>query len=270
MKFHVIAGLPRAGSTLLCNVLNQNPKFFASSTSILPVIVGNISNLLSNSPEYKSELHGRRKETEEKTVRAMKVFFEEWYKDRKKQIIFDKSRAWGHHALAFKQIFPDGKIIVCVRDLRNIYASVEKRHRDNPLLDYASNPDEKTLYQRASSMFSPQGLIGQPVQGIEDMLHRKMQNDIVVIQYEQFVENPKIVIERLYDSIGEKAYKHDFENIKSTAEDLDVLYNNKFPHEGFGNIKPTDNEEWKKYISSDIANLIMNKFRYYNTVFGYK
>ena len=60
-SFNVVCGLPRSGSTLLCNLLNQNPEVYASSTSIVPVILGSTSNIISNSPEFKSLLIRNRK-----------------------------------------------------------------------------------------------------------------------------------------------------------------------------------------------------------------
>src|SRR5277367_3647480 len=39
-KFHFISGLPRAGTTLLAAILNQNPRFRAGMTSPLADIMG--------------------------------------------------------------------------------------------------------------------------------------------------------------------------------------------------------------------------------------
>ena len=55
-QIHFITGLPRSGSTLLCNVLNQNPEFYAGSTSPLPALVNTLVNCLSNSPEVQAAL----------------------------------------------------------------------------------------------------------------------------------------------------------------------------------------------------------------------
>ena len=57
MKLHVITGLPRAGSTLMQNVLAQNPKFKVTSTSELPSIISEISKIWSNSLEIKNYLN---------------------------------------------------------------------------------------------------------------------------------------------------------------------------------------------------------------------
>ena len=47
-SIHTIAGLPRAGSTLLCQILNSNPRFHVTPTSavldMLKTMRGNFSS----------------------------------------------------------------------------------------------------------------------------------------------------------------------------------------------------------------------------------
>ena len=262
--FHVICGLPRSGSTLVCNILNQNPEIFASSTSPLPGTMALLSHHWSNSPEVKSDLYQRR--GDDRLVRAARAMIEAWYEGEDK-IVFDKSRGWGHNALLLKQLYPDAALIVMVRDLREVFASIEKRHRQSPILDHANNPVEKEIYTRADQMFGPQGMIGLPLRGILDMMQRNIDKTLI-IQYETFVANPQMVVEKIYAVIGEKPYEHNFEDVKSTATDLDVLYLDKFPHNGAGPVEKRP-QEWRDYVPSEIAGLIMQAYPQYNKVFGY-
>jgi sulfotransferase len=78
-NMNVICGLPRSGSTLLCNILNQNPKFWASSTSTLPQLLGTSINVWSNSLEMKGELVTDREGTEKKLHRSLKAFCDAWH-----------------------------------------------------------------------------------------------------------------------------------------------------------------------------------------------
>lgn len=262
--FHVICGLPRSGSTLLCNILNQNSKINASSTSPLPQTVATLSHIWSTSPEVKGSLA---EDGDKRLVRSAKALIEAWYKDRR-GIVFDKSRGWGHNALLLKQLYPDAAMIIMVRDPRSVFASIEKQHRVSPILDDAAGPLQKEIYTRADQMFSADGMIGAPVRGVMDVLHRNIDN-AVVVQYETFVQNPQMVMEKIYTAIGEKLFEHDFEDVKSTATDLDALYLNKFPHDGSGKVEPSDPNEWKEYVPSEIAGLIMQAYPNYNKVFGY-
>jgi sulfotransferase len=263
---HVITGLPRSGSTLLCNVLNQNPKFHATSTSILPQITGNLIGIFSTSPEVKGYLHENREETEEKLKRSVKAFCEAW-NNKPDQMVFDKSRGWIFHLLALRTIWPESKVVVTVRDLRNIFASVETRHRSNGLLDEAKDPKGKTIDGRALGMFSPTGLIGAPLIGIQDALNRKL--SALYIRYEDLAANPRETMERLYKHLGEPFYEHDFENVENTATDPDWIYMHKYPHDGSGRIEPRPDNAWQKVMHSSFADVIQGRFDWFNERFKY-
>jgi len=269
MKLHVIAGLPRAGSTLLCNVLNQNPRFWSTSTSAMPGMLGTISNFWSNSIEVKNLLEKEKDKTDLRMLNSMRSFVNEWHRrDDGKEVIFDKSRGWAHYFLLIQKLFPDAKIIVPVRDLRGIFASIEKQHRKNPILDLAADGVAKGIYQRADQMFGVQGMIGHCIEGVYDLMRRKPKG-VIYLGYETFSESPGVVMDRIYDELGEEKFKHDFDNVVNTAIDCDGHYLNKYPHKGEGKIEPCNREEWKDYISPDLAQTIMSKFVDYNQLFGY-
>lgn len=42
MKIHLCTGLPRSGSTILLNILQQNPRIFTSSTCVVPRLLNDL------------------------------------------------------------------------------------------------------------------------------------------------------------------------------------------------------------------------------------
>ena len=265
-SFHVICGLPRSGSTLLCNVLNQNSEVYASSTSSLPFLLSSVVNLVSNSPEIKSDLINNRSFAEQRVQLLLKTMVETWYKD--KPHVFDKGRLWGSSSLLLRNLFPNSLIICLVRDLRNIFASVEKTHMQHPFFDLAADPPQKTIYGRADEMFSPNGLIGSTILSVEDLIRRNPEN-LMIVRYEDFVVSPDKYIKEIYLRIRLNYFKHNYNDIKNTAEDVDGLYLNKFPHVGEGKITVFDLHEWRRYLSEDLATLIMERYPFYNSTFKY-
>jgi sulfotransferase len=269
MKMNVVTGLPRSGSTLMCNVLNQNPKFHATSTSVLPMMLNSVVSVWSSSLEVKNLLNIKKEETEKRMQDSLSAFVQNWHKQDGKEVVFDKSRGWNSNEPILHELFPESKMIVMVRDLRNIFSSIEKQNSKSPLVVESVDPVEKTLYNRADVMFGPQGLVGGSLVGIEDLMRRKP-DGVIYVNYEYFAKNPAMVMERIYSELNEEGFKHDFDNVENTANDPDGFYLNKYPHKGEGKVEPSDQEEWKKYVSDDIANLIMEKFGFYNQFFGYK
>lgn len=264
--FHVLAGLPRAGTTLLENILNQNSAIYASSTSHLPLVLASMTSVHTRSSEIKASSINDRDDTFERLRAAMRGYCEGWYRGRK--IVFDKSRVWNHHADLLRWIWPDAKILLCVRDLRHIFASVERRHAETAVFDVAENVLEKTAFHRADSMFAPEGIIGQPLNGIEDLMRRRPGN-VKLIRYEDLVSDPREMLQSVYEFVELDAFDHDFENIENSAGDVDALYMHKFPHDGCGPVRKPD-RDWHRWVSDDIASLIMNKFQAYNEHFRYK
>lgn len=252
----------------MCNILNQNPDFWATSTSPLPGFVSTIVSAWSGSIEVKAELNEDKDLTEAKLERCLKVFIEAWSERKKAKTIFDKSRGWGHNNVILKSVFPDAKIIVCVRDPRAVYASVEKQHRNTGLLDEAKNVNEKTVLNRASNMFSNTGLIGLPLEGVEDLIRRNPKG-VIFVKFEDLIRSPEIEMRKIYEGLGLDYFEHDFDKIKNTANDPDGLYLWKYPHVGEGKVEKQSTDEWKKFVSDDVAQNIMSRCKNFNEKFGY-
>ena len=268
MKFNVICGTPRSGSTLLCNILNQNPRFHASSTSCIPQSVRALSNLWSNAPEIKSDLLHDRNAAEARMVRATRAMVEAWYADRSEEVIFDKGRLWNNQPLPLKQVFPEAHKFACIRNPIDIVASCEKQHGKNAILDMASNPIELTQGRRIESLCEPTGIVGQQIDSVQDLSRQRLPF-VHIIQFETLVRNPQLVLDAIYTHIGEDMFKHDFENVENTATDADALYLNKFPHEGSG-VVAVPKGSWQEYVPPELAGQVMQRFREFNQVFGYQ
>ncbi len=266
MKLHAIGGLPRSGSTLLCNVLAQNPRFHASSTSCVAQTISGVSSFLSAQDEIKSYLAHDKERTEQRIIAGLRGFIEGWYADIDEPVVFDKSRAWNLNAALLTQLYPEAMLIIVVRDLRSIFASIEKQDRKNPSLSLNAEP--RTLARKATAMFAREtGMIGAPVAGVEDILRRKHGN-VSIIKYEAFVANPEVVLKNLYNDLGEEWFEHDLDDVQARSTELDALWLHKFPHDGSGKIAPRE-DSWSDWISPDIAREIMTLFGAFNGAFGY-
>jgi len=270
-QFHVIAGLPRSGSTLLCNLLNQNPGFSASSTSALAGTLAAVANHWTVAPEVKSDLADSRVETESRMEEVMKGVVDRWYEggwydahDRER-VLFDKGRMWVGMTDRLHQLYPDARVFVTVRDPRDVLASVWRRHLVNPILDEHMGT---TLQARADAMFSPDGIIGGPLTHLEDLIRRKSEV-VVPVVFEDLARDPERVLRLIYAEIGQDYWVgHQFEDIESTATDLDALYLNKFPHDGSGKVEPPSGH-WSDVIPEPLAAQVVARYPVYCVFFGY-
>jgi hypothetical protein len=250
---------------LLCNILNQNPRFWATTTSILPRFVQGVSVEWSNAIEVKADLERDRTRTERRMTDALRGFVAGWHGIHDRPVVFDKSRGWTMNWMILRSLFPDSKIIVTVRDLRAIFASCEKQHRATPL--FREGPSD-TQMNRFHRFFDPKGLIGAPLVGIRDLLDRKP-DGVIFVQYEGFAADPDRHLDRLYSALGEDRFDHDLEKIEDTSTDPDGLYLYKFPHKGDGAVKAPEPDEWRNWVAPEAAAEIGRRFAFFNHAFGY-
>lgn len=140
-KLFFQSSLPRAGSTLLQNILAQNPNVYATPTSgVLELIFAARGNY-TNSPEFQAQDPDLMKKGFMSFCKeGMKGYYEAI---TDKPYVIDKSRGWGIHYDFLNQVYPEPKIICMIRDLRDIFASMENNYRKSsdktsPLLDWST------------------------------------------------------------------------------------------------------------------------------------
>ncbi len=128
-KIFFQSSLPRSGSTLLQNIMGQNPDFYVTPTSgVLELLYAARANY-TESPEFKAQ-------DSEEMMNGFRGFcragFEGFYAGiTDKKYAIDKSRGWGIHRDFVEFFYPEPKVICMVRDLRDVFCSMEKNFRKN-------------------------------------------------------------------------------------------------------------------------------------------
>lgn len=223
-KVYFIGGLPRSGSTLLCNILAQNPRFNATSTSGILDVMFNVRNFWDTLIEFQASPNPEGKK------RVLKGILMNYHK-QEKPVVFDKSR--GHlayiemleHALGEKI-----KIIVPIRDIKSIMASFEKLHRKTAALRQPVAERKRSDYFLAQSVRGrceillredqPLGLAGSRVL---DAIQRGFRDRLHFVDFDNLTSNPETTLKGIYEFLGEEYYAHDFNNVEQvTYEDDDV------------------------------------------------
>jgi sulfotransferase len=221
-KIYYIGGLPRSGSTLLTNVITQNPKFATTATSSLlefMIQVRDNWNKLSGHEHYP--------DGQDKWGVIQAIM--QSYHNTNKEIIFDKNRGWSTHIEFVEKVTgQNAKIIACVRNLEDICASFEKLFRKNraygEIHSEFSNPQMKTIDGRVGVWTSDEGVIGRPYVSLLDTIQRGLGDRILFFPYEEWTSNPNFWFKKLYEFIGEDYYQHDFNNIEQTIRENDAGY----------------------------------------------
>ena len=222
-SYNIITGLPRSGSTLLCNILNQNPKFHASETSALPRILIEIKrgweniveNVASNNLEIKKNV--------------LKSIIDGYYQHQDKEQIFDKNRAWMSEPELLDTVFQKGnKVIITVRTLNDILASFEKLFRNNN--GYFDITDKKnlgenfkTLDGRINLWASSNGPVGSTLIQLQEFLIRR-NTDVLIIEFDNLTRYPESVMKEVYKFLDIEYFEHDFNNVTQTTYEDDRFH----------------------------------------------
>ena len=222
MNIHFISGLPRSGSTLLAAILNQNPDFKASIVSPVAPIVTRLLNQMSMQHETSIFID------DDKRRRLVKSVFDVFYFDEQsiydQVTVFDSNRAWCAKLPLLTSLFPDCKMICCVRDVPWIFDSVERFVRRNcfqpsALFNYAAGG---TVYSRCEQLAAPDGMIGFALNALREACYGEQRSHIMLLDYQSLVANPIAAMEEIYHFIGAQPFKHDFFDVYIDAIAFDA------------------------------------------------
>jgi sulfotransferase len=228
-RYHFIAGLPRSGSTLLSSILNQNPRFSASITDALISYVRSIIVNTDAGSGIKSLV------PVDKQRRMIHALIDAYYYDGN-QVCFNTNRTWAAHTNLIEDLYPESKIILCVRDVPWILDSFEKLHQNTPydLKAIYGNQDLATVYHRTNSLIDlhagGSGLVGMSILNTKQALFNNQHKNICVIEYDALCLYPQAVMQKLYDFLEEPWFDHDFNDISANYDEYDRALNMKDLH----------------------------------------
>ncbi len=219
---HFVAGLPRSGSTLLCNVLNQNPLFHATPTSGIIEIMLAIRNQWDNTVFFKAAPNPVGKEA------VLKGILQNYYATVDKPIIFDKNRGWLSYIEMLEFVLDTPVKIICtVRDIVDVIASFEKLYRKHTHI--WQFPQEKsnfskwqTVEDRAGVWMDAEQPIGIAYNRLRDAFSRGHGDKIHLVEFDALTRTPDIAMKGIYDFLGMEYFSHDFNNVKQTTFEDDI------------------------------------------------
>ena len=215
-KFHFITGLPRSGSTLLSAILKQNPRFHASITDPLATMIKGVIETSQNGPGMKYEVPLERR------INTIKGLFNGFYEHIDRPVIFNTNRAWTLLTSQIDRVFPDARFIICVRDIARVIDSFETIHRNYPLnTNTVTNNMDGTVYSRADTLMTNEGIIGFPFLGIKQAITGNEQHKLFFVEYDQLCQRPDLIISSLYKFLEEPTFEHDFNDIKGEWDEYD-------------------------------------------------
>lgn len=218
-KVHFISGLPRSGSTLLASILRQNPRFHTDITGPLAPLCGVVHQQIGGNGEF-SVLFD-----DERRAQILRGLVDVYYAHVPPRcVVFDTNRSWTSRIALLGALYPQCKVICCVRDIGWILDSIERIRIQNPLkLSKLFTPQAAaSLYSRVDALMnSEHGLVGSAWSTLREAWFSEGATRLIVIAYDDLVRDPERILRRLYRQLDEPYFTHDFRNVVYDAPTYD-------------------------------------------------
>jgi sulfotransferase len=217
-QIHFISGLPRAGSTLLAAILRQNPAFSAAMTSPVGSLYMALETAMSRRNEASVMLDARQRQA------LLRGLFSGLYEALDPStVVFDTNRLWSARLPALAGLFPQARVICCVRPVSWIIDSIERQANRNPyelsgLFGYEAGG---TVYTRATRVAASDGIVGYALDALREACFGDYSDRLILLDYETLAREPEAVIEQLYAMLDEPLFDHDFDHVGYEAAAFD-------------------------------------------------
>lgn len=229
-----VTGLPRAGSTLLCQLLAQHPEIQCEghSSPLCNTLLG-IRRMISDDQFFLSQLDASFETSYAHLASAMRGFLHGWYHDSgAHRVVIDKNRAWLHAVELLLHIEPEAKLIVCLRELGQIYGSIEAQHQRTILVDFIDHLADYDRFGRADMLFAKDRVIGAPLIALQAVLDLPdaVKQRLYFVRFEDLVAQPVKCMSHLYAWLGLAPFEIDPEQLTAGKQESDSHYRMKYPH----------------------------------------
>ncbi len=236
-----VTGLPRSGSTLLCQLLGHHPEIYSSghSSPLCPALNG-LRHQLSDNEFLLSQLDVDFDQSYQRLVNAFRGFINGWFAETDSVWVVDKNRGWLNQLETMYHLDPDCRMLVCIRELGQIYGSIEAQHQKTLLLDFPDHLAVMSRYARADKLFANEGVVGAPLNAINNLqeIDNRLQSRLYYVVFEHLMQEPVVVMREIYRWLNLPEASFDPLNLKVKAHESDSYYRFKYRHKTYSKIQP--------------------------------
>ena len=266
---HYAIGLPRSGSTVLMNILQQNPIIFTSATCPTPYLV----NAIKDKAADVSEFHAMDQDVlTESLIGYIKGGTNGWFEAlTDKPVAISKSRCWHEHLNILFRVHENPKFILNLRDLRNIIGSYEKLLYKYPQWTVGSKEDPFHMmpFDRRLEVYFGDTSLGRPLNSLHHVIEwiKRRPECFFVFRFEDFNENPIECLKSLYQFLELPYFEHDLNNIKQSEQyEHDTVYRAMVSHKTepkFKYLKPS----WQEILTEEQSSRIIDYNLWFYKIF---
>ncbi|WP_069470898.1 sulfotransferase family protein [Candidatus Marithrix sp. Canyon 246] len=259
-----VTGLPRSGSTLLCQLLDIHSQIYSTGhSSPLCQTLNQLRHNLSDNEFLLSQLDCDFNLGYQRLLNAYRGFINGWFAETDKPWVVDKNRGWLNQLDSVSLLNPDFRMLVCVREPAQIYGSIEARHQNTLLLDFPDHLAHLSRYARAEKLFASDGVIGGPMKAIEALQDEAetLQKRLFYVVFEDLMQDPQRVMQDIYRWLDLPSAAFNPQKLPVKAHESDSYYRFKYSHQTRTSLSPPQRHQISARIEADIQRLFVDFYQ---------
>lgn len=228
-RIQFMAGLPRAGTTLLSAIMSQHPDVYLSPQSDL---TEHLRRVHIDGMKGEDVSLGVLQAQHQSLLRGVIPAF---YADTPQSVVIDKSRRWGtpYYLRLLTEIMPEPpRILSPVRPLAEVVASFVRKAQANPGSNYIDRQmvaEDFLPYWRKSIddarvdwLLKPGGMLDTAMLSVSSAFKPETAHLFHVFTYADLVDEPGKTLDGIYDFLGVDRFAHDFTAIPAAEPHADA------------------------------------------------
>lgn len=224
---------------MLAALLNQNPAFRAGMSSPLFPVFNAALSAMGGANEFALFLSDAQKRAMLKGLVA--GYYDPLLADSPAvQSCFDTNRMWIARLPSLVNLFPDSRVICCVRNPAWVLDSIETLLRKNALDTtrmFGTDAERMSIYSRADALMGRGRLMGGPYVALKEAFHAAEARNMLLVDYDTLVSKPQETLGLIYQFLGETPFRHDVENVSYRADEFDSFLLAKDLHTVSGRVE---------------------------------
>jgi sulfotransferase len=266
-KIIYVTGLPRSGSTLLCQLLGHHPDVYSTGhSSPLAHAIDNTRHSLSNDDFMLSQMDGEFDLVYNRMRNAYRGLINGWMTETDKPVVVEKNRGWLGMIQLMADLDPDFKMLVCIRDLGQIWGSIENQNRKTILIDTGDRMASLTPQGRGARLFNEGGLVAVPLGAILAALNElppNLRERVHFVRFDRLTHHTTKTMEEIFAFYDLPKHEIDPAKLNVNAGESDSYYRFKYPHKTYNSVHEPDIH----WVPEKVATSLKNQYQWYYETF---
>jgi sulfotransferase len=186
---------------------------------------------------------------------VLRGILESFYADSEKPVIFDKCRGWlSLLEMAESVLGHKAKVLVPVRDVRDVLASFEKLWRETSKTkqvgqEAANYFKFQTVEGRTETWLSADQPVGLAYNRVQDAIRRGFTDRMFLVDFDDLTRHPGETMRKIYAFLEEPYFSHNFNHVEQVTWEDDDVHGFKGLHTIRHKVEPMETQ-WPKVLGA--------------------